>query len=162
MTAIVPKKIFDTDRFVSDVESLMKNKSLPAIAKDFERGVRTWDHKPSFKKAIRFGTTKIEGDVFPSGTHKQQYLWVHNGVHSRLIVPRNRTGLLHFREGYISATTPGSINSRGASRTGKWVHAKEVKKWPGIEPRNFSFYIAKIHRPRFIRDVRDLVRRAAN
>jgi len=162
---VIPKTtMFDTDYFVREMTRVARVKTVPGVTHDFKRGVDTWEHKPLFKNKIATTKSSLTIDVFPSGKNLKQYLYVHSGVYPRLITPKagNKTGLLHFRKGYISATKPGSMGSVKASRTGQWVQAAAVTRWPGIPPRRFSKLIAKKHKPIFVNDVGNSLSRATN
>jgi len=155
---VVPKKdVIDTRAVLKAIESTLKTKTGLKLQKDFKKTVRTWDNKPSFKKLFVKTPNQMIEKVFPTGPNKDQYYYVHEGTEPRLIIPKPGNRVLKFQAGYISATRPGSISSKYASRHGNTVFVAEVRNHPGIKARKFSEVIVKKQRRPFEVDIQEAI-----
>lgn len=149
----IPKTQF-SEASVRNALSAPMNRAAKRVTTDFKNGVKTWDHRPSFRTVpTSLSGNRLSKLIKPDEPNLKQYLYVHNGVYPRMIYPR-RAKSLRFQPYYSPATHRGVIESRARKkRGGKYIYRKAVR-WPGIEPRAFSFFIAKKQRPMFVTDVR--------
>ena len=163
-TPIIPKKgkVFDIDAVLKEIEKTLRNVTGPKLQRDFNKTVRTWDHRPRFSKTFAKLPNQMVEKVFPTGLYKDQYYYVHEGTKARLIVPRIGNTVLKFQAGYISATRPGRIRSQFAFRHGNTVFATKVTRHKGITARKFSTAIAKKQQKPFELDIQAAINRATD
>ena len=152
----------DGKAILKEIEKTLKNITGPKLQRDFNKTVRTWDNKPRFIKTFAKLPNQMVERVFPTGSNRDQYYYVHEGTKPRLIVPRPGSRVLAFQPGYLSATKRGKIQSKHAFRFGPTVFATEVRRNPGIEPRKFSTTIAKKNQKPFEVDIQEAINRAVD
>lgn len=163
---ITPKrlKFIDLDKLDRELRGVLKSKISPMVIREFKKTIRGWKNKPLFRDRVIITANFIKVIVFPSGINRDQYIWVHDGVKARTIIPRadNVLGRLSFQTDYAASTRPGMVWSRSNTRSGPWVHPTFVN-WPGIEPRHFSKEIARDPNilKEFRREVENAIRRAS-
>jgi hypothetical protein len=162
-TPIVPKgKVIDASVVLREIERTLRSVTGPKLQRDFKKTVRTWDNRPRFSKTFVKLPNRMVEKVFPTGVHKDQYYYVHEGTKARLIVPKIGNAVLKFQAGYISATRPGRIRSQHAFRHGNTVFATEVRRHPGITARKFSTVIARKQQKPFEIDIQEAINRAVD
>jgi hypothetical protein len=126
--------------------------------KEFQKPVRTWKTKPSFKtRILGAGTNAVFLDVFPEGEGALNFNRLDFGVPPHLIHARFAKAL-SFRKKYRSATLPGRLSSRTASSSGPRIFAKSVLH-PGVEARLFSKQVYGIVNPEYRRRMKNIVER---
>jgi len=168
---VIPKgKVVDEKAVMRAIERTLKNKTGLKLQTDFKKTVRTWDHKPSFRKVFVKTPNQMIEKVYPTGnarvpsgaTVKDIYYYVHEGTKPRVIIPKPGNKVLKFQTGYIPATSPGRISSRYAYRHGNTVFrpAAGVLKSHSIEPRKFSEKIAKVQQRPFEVDIQEAINSA--
>jgi len=162
-TPIVPKgKIIDEKAIMDEIEKTLRNVTGKKLQIDFKKTVRTWNNKPSFKKVFAKLPNQMVEKVFPTGSNRDQYYYVHEGTRARLIVPRPGNRALKFQAGYIAATKKGGVSSKHASRHGDTVFATKVTRYKGIEARKFSAAIAKKNQRQFEADIQEAINRVVD
>ncbi len=115
-----------------------------AIKQEYEKTVRTWQHKPKFEQQISLA--KGEAAVLV-GTDDKVFGYVDLGTRPHIIVPK-RAGLLRFQSGYKAKTAPGVIGSSAGGKFGSVVYSRIVHH-PGTVARNFSKIIQNADKSHF-------------
>ena len=163
MTPIVPKnKVIDGKAVLREIEKTLRNITGPKLQTDFKKTTRTWKNKPVFTKTFAKLPNQMVERVFPTGSNRDQYYYVHEGTKARLIVPRPGNKALKFQRGYLSATRKGHIGSKHAFRFGATEFATKIMNHPGIEARKFSTAIAKKNQKPFEIDIQEAISRAVD
>lgn len=139
-------------------------KELKDLGKDTEKELAkptaNWNSPPSFKTDIGGNTNQLVMTVGPVGAQAAKYTRIDFGTPARVIYPRKPGGVLKYQRGYMASTVPGTLRSRTARRSGKFVYKKYVH-YPGIQARYFSKQVYKKMRPEFRRRMENLVKREA-
>ena len=104
------------------------------VEQDFQRVVRTWDHKVQIHKEIDTQGDRMEMMV---GTDDKIFGWLDRGTKAH--GPKNAR-VLAFRPRSSPKTTPGSIFSGAGGPKGPMIFRPWVK---GIKPRRFTQVIQK-------------------
>ena len=151
----MPQNPFNEVEYRRSFNNVLR-KASKRVVSDFKKGVKSWDHKPAFRIRVTSNGNQLSRLIYPASPNLNQYLYVHNGVSGRMIYPR-KAKALRFKPYYVPASRRGSIWSRyRPKRGGKDVFSKG-HWWPGIESRDFSFYIVLRETPRFLQDIKDAI-----
>ena len=138
--AILPKKanLIDQPKLRKELRGALKGTGK-LILSDFKKTTRTWNNKPTFqKKGPLRGKGELAVEVF---TENKVYAFVTRGTRAHIIRPA-RASSLRFHSGFSPKTRVRVIGSRGGSRSGSTVFAKQVSH-PGSKARDFDKEIAK-------------------
>lgn len=127
------------------------------ILKDYQAGVKDWDHKVVFESevVISGGGVGIVVD-----TDDQIYTYVHDGTKPHVIKPKKPGGKLRFQGTYTAKTVPGVIQSRPGGASGEVLYSATVNH-PGTKARNFSKPILKKWKPFLGRQLQRALNEAA-
>ena len=157
----VPKEKFADKHWVNTIADVMKTKTAPDLRREFLKTVFGWsaEKKPHFTRQLKRTSHSISMSVFDR-EEGDIYSLVNAGSPAHTITPKSPRGFLRFKPGYRSATTAGSIQSRRAYRSGKFVGAKIVHH-PGFEARKFDELIAEDCRVTFEGDMQKAFDKAA-
>ena len=157
----VPKEKFADKHWVNTIADVMKTKTAPDLRREFLKTVFGWsaEKKPHFTRQLKRTSHSISMSVFDR-EEGDIYTLVNAGSPAHIITPKKARGFLRFRTGYRSATTPGSIQSRRAYRSGQFVGARVVHH-PGFEARKFDELIAEDYYQTFVNDMQEAFERAA-
>ena len=159
---ITPKRNFDFAFFEQEFRSELQSFGKNPIKTTLVGTTKGWKHRPDFVTQAVITPDTIGIRAFATGTNKDQYNLVVAGAKAHIITPRNSQGTLVFRTGYIPATRPGSLSSRGPRIAGR-RQPKFVKvvRHPGFTGRDFYNLTAITHRDEFVRRSENALRRAA-
>jgi len=159
----LPKNLLKDVNVASSIGKMQRDKSIPEVLRLFKGTVEGWENKPSFTYEHSTSTSMIRSYIHPrgGGHDANVYNMVTLGTPPHIITPKRRP-MLRFREGYIAATTPGSLMSGKNKRTGKYVGRFKVNH-PGIkDPREFDKLISEKYQPIFEQDMGEAVARAVS
>lgn len=124
--------------------------------KDFDKTVKTWNHKPTFAGGVTVKGQQIAVEI---KTDDEVYGYVTEGTKKHIIRPV-RAKRLRFQKNYKAKTTPRVIGSKAGGPSGKEVFAKVVHH-PGTKARKFHETIAKKWKPEFSKRMQAALNRAA-
>lgn len=123
-------------------------KILTEIKNDFQRTVKTWDHKPKFEKNIGFSTAALKLEVF---TDDENYARVSDGTDSKPRVARGAGIAIDGKPKalkilpYSEKTTPGEIDAGpGGFEEGPIIFRKYALDAGKIRARKFDELIFEI------------------
>lgn len=154
---ILPKvaKLIDQNRLQRELRNAL-NHIASIVKDDFEKTVKTWEHKPTFRKeGPRLTGDGLEVSV---STNQEAYTYVTRGTRPHLIRPR-RARRLRFQTGFKAKTRPRVISSRAGGASGSVAFARAVQH-PGTEARDFDIEIARRRQKNHENLVRLAVRRS--
>jgi hypothetical protein len=137
---ILPKvaKLIDQARLQRELRDALDHTGN-IIKDDFEKTVKTWEHKPPFRKeGPRLTGSGLEVTV---STNQEVYTYVTRGTRPHLIRPR-RARKLRFQTGFKAKTRPRIISSRAGGASGPIAFARAVQH-PGTQARDFDIEIAR-------------------
>ncbi len=148
--AILPKagKLVDDKKLGREIRNALDH-TANIIRDDFKKTIKTWNHKPTFNKSVKFRKAEVS-------TTDEIYGFVVRGTRAHPITPK-AGGLLRFRSGFKAKSRPRIISSRPGGSSGPFVTAKRVSH-PGTKPRDFDKEIAKRRK----KNLNNLVRLAIN
>src|SRR3990172_9019509 len=113
---ILPKvaKLIDQARLQRELRDALDH-TANIVRDDFQKTVKTWEHKPSFRKeGPRLTGTGLEVSV---STNQEIYTYVTRGTRPHLIRTR-RARRLRFQTGFKAKTRPRGISSRAGGASG--------------------------------------------
>lgn len=153
-------ELFDSQRFVREIDVYMRNHAIPDIRFLFNSTTQGWKTRPRFFGKTNYTRYRMEATVY---TTNKNYVRLNAGALPHIIRPRkrNRGGFLSFRTGYLSSTSPRSLTSRAYQRSGEYVSAQTVQH-PGFDAREFDETVAEAYRPSFEENVQNAIDRAAS
>lgn len=138
-----------------------------AIRKEFQKTVKTWEHKPDFSLEGVDQNISLRDPVFygvPSvevSTDDEIYKWVSEGTREHDIPLVLGGPRLFFAGEFEPKTQPGVIDSF-AGYQGERNTVRDTVHHPGIEePRDFEGAIQEIIEPVFLGEMQEAMRRAA-
>jgi hypothetical protein len=137
---ILPKvaKLIDQGRLQRELRDALDHTGN-IIRDDFQKTVKTWEHKPSFRKdGPRQTGAGLEVSV---STLHEIYTYVTRGTRAHPI-PRTGRTFLRFQRGYRAKTRSRVIGSRAGGGFGPIVVARAVQH-PGTQARDFDIEIAR-------------------
>lgn len=155
----LPKKKIAGKGWLNELAKVQRNTSVPRLRRLFQQTVYGWSTKPSFGWAQVRTADEISITMYPQGPGADIWEMLNEGTRAHPITPTNKR-FLQFRPGYRAATSPGSIQSRRAYRSGKPVYARRVIH-PGIEPRRFTESISEAYNNPFMREMQDALNNVA-
>lgn len=144
MKVIVPKKLFQGDRYKSIVEQEL-DKEAVRTKDELDRSAHNWKHKPTF--AIH--SSPVQRII---ATDDEIYGFVNDGTRPHMILPR-RARRLRFLTPYVAKTTPGVIGRFGGGHGNKVVFARAVRH-PGFQARKFTKVAAREAQKRLALELR--------
>lgn len=143
MKAIFEALPLDHKDFLNAVDTLLKD-AAKSGKKGYEATTRGWDHKIVFDIIGPFtegNDRKVVVGPKVGAPHSDIFEWVDLGTKPYDISSKG-SWPMRWREPFVPKTSPGRLGSGPGLRTGPiWRRAHHVKH-PGIEPRNFSYWIA--------------------
>lgn len=159
---ITPKRNFDFAFFEQEFRTELQDFGKNPIKTTLQGTTKGWKHRPDFGTQAVITPDTIGVRAFASGANKDQYNLVVAGSKAHIITPKSSQGTLVFRTGYIPATRPGSLQSRGPRIAGR-RQPKFVKvvRHPGFTGRDFYALTAETHKADFVRRSENALRRAA-
>lgn len=110
---------------------------IAQVNRKYDRTVKTWDHKPTFKTEFQDTPNQLSGAVI---VQDKIFEFVSEGTPPHDIVPV-RAKALAFPRMFTPKTMPGVIDARPGATGGDTVFAKIVHH-PGTKPRHFDDVIA--------------------
>ncbi|HLE04997.1 MAG TPA: hypothetical protein VI729_10365 [Anaerolineales bacterium] len=137
---ILPKvaRLIDLARLQRELRDALDH-TANIVRDDFQKTVKTWEHKPSFRKeGPRLTGTGLEVSV---STNQEIYTYVTRGTRPHLIRTR-RARRLRFQTGFKAKTRPRVISSRAGGASGPVAFARAVQH-PGTQARDFDIEIAR-------------------
>lgn len=155
----LPKTKWANKGWQEEISKLQRQTSIPRLRKLFQQTVYGWSTKPTFGWTQRRTADEISITMYPQGERADVWEMLNEGTPAHSITPRR--GFLQFRPGYRAATTPGSIQSRRAYRSGKPVYARRVAH-PGIEARRFTESIAEAYNNPFMNEMQSAINNVAS
>lgn len=156
VTVTLPGKTFANKKWFDEMAKDQRNTTVPQLRKLFDKTVFGWSakNKPTFGWNQTRSADEMTITMYPQGNPD---IWnLVNAGSPPHPIPARPGGLLRFRPGYLAATTPGSIQSRRAYRSGQYVVSKLVHH-PGFPPRDFVKLIAEEYRARFTDDMQNAI-----
>lgn len=147
----LPKKKFGNKGWHDEIAKVQRQTSVPRLRRLFQQTVFGWSTKPSFGWSQSRNADSVTISMYPTGPGSDIWELVNAGAKPHTITPR-KNRFLSFRPGYRSATTVGSLQSRRAYRSGKYISRMKVDH-PGFEGRNFTDLIAKEYENPFVREM---------
>lgn len=155
----LPKTKFANKKWLDEIARVQRQTSVPRLKKLFVQTTFGWSKKPEFGWVQRRSSDEMSITMYPQGQHADIWELVNAGSPSHAIYPK-KGGFLRFRPGYRAATRPGSLQSRRAYRSGKFVGAGKVNH-PGFEARKFTELIAEEYTNPFVSDMQDALNKTA-
>lgn len=156
--AIKPAHAFKSSIFreeiARDAEAIRK-----AMLEDFERTVKTWEHKVKFKSGVESGAS-VGGVRIEVFTTDKVYGYVDEGTKPHAIRPKRKGYPLRFEVGGKPKTEPNVILSTNGERGSATVWAQMVHH-PGTKAREFTKTIAKSYSKEFRQRMQNALDRAA-
>lgn len=129
---------------------------MVSMLKDYEKTVRTWDHKVDFKGVVNDKPAEISVSV---STQDKIYGYVDKGTKPHIIRAK-RSPRLFFKSKYKSKTTPHVIGSHRGGASGDTVVAKAVHH-PGTDAREFTHDLQAKYQPKLKREMEKAIAKAA-
>ena len=164
--AFYPKTLFKDKTVVDSIALVMRRKSAIEVKSMFRRSTYGWkaENKPVWGQKLTKRASYMSMKIKTTSNY-DVYSMVNYGTRPHEITPKG-SGLLSFKWGgkgsYLASTTPGSIMSKRAYKTGPVRTFLKVDH-PGIkDPRRFDETIKEQYEPTFIKDMRDAVQAAAS
>lgn len=151
----LPKGKFATKGWLNEIAGVQRQTSVPRLRKLFQKTVFGWSTKPTFGWAQTRSADTMTITMYPQGAGADIWELVNEGSPAHVIRPSGRR-FLSFRPGYRSATTVGSIQSRRAYRSGKYISAAKVNH-PGFEGRKFTELIAEQYNNPFMNEMQSAI-----
>lgn len=145
----LPKKRFSDKKWADGIASALKKKTAPRLKALFRQSTYGWSNHPSFRQKLTRTADYISMEVY---TNDINYALVNAGSPPHHILPR-KSGFMRFKPGYRAATTPGSLQSRRAYRSGKFISPVWSVSHPGFAPRKFDELVAKEYSRDFAKDI---------
>jgi len=152
--------VFQKKKWLDEIARTQRQTSVPRLKKLFQKTVFGWGKKPDFGWAQMRSHDAISITMYPVGQHADLWELINAGSPAHIIVPKSNRGFLRFRPGYRAATTPGTLQSRRAYRSGQFVGARIVHH-PGFEARKFTELIAEEYQNPYLNEMQDAINRAA-
>lgn len=153
----VPKKLMADIRFRDKIEDVMRHKTAHDVEEEFWAVTSKWQDDPELDTKIISNSSRIatEVTIYGNSMPSRIFRMVNLGTPPHPIKAKNMP-YLSFQEGYVPATTPGSLISGRKRRFGKYRHPAAVKH-PGMEARKFDELIAKKYKPVFEKDMQEAI-----
>ena len=161
ITVSLPKKQFAAKKWLDKIASAQKRESVKHLRKLFNQTVFGWSDKPSMGWSQTKTADEITLKIYATGSKSDIWNLLNAGSPAHTIRPRKVGGFLRFRPGYRAATTPGSLQSRRAYRSGPVLSPVWEVKHPGFEARRFTELIAEQFAVQFGSDIQKAVTEAA-
>jgi len=148
------------------IDAAIDKQVKPALIKSHEMVVADWKHKPGFasKKHIQFDSIAIS--VYPTGKHKDIWIFVDQGTKAHKIAAKNAPNLVFPWGGpgsYVSKTLAKparTVRGGGYVKNPTMQFRKQVQH-PGIQAREFTKEIAEDINPDFKKFIENTFRQIA-
>ena len=157
----LPKKQFSTKKWMDKIASAQKQKGVQQLRKLFNQTVFGWSEKPRMGWAQIKTSDSITLKIYANGSKSDIWNLLNAGSPAHTITPKRVGGFLRFRPGYRAATSPGSIQSRRAYRSGPVLAPVWKVSHPGFEARRFTELIAEAYATEFGMEMQKAVTEAA-
>jgi len=143
MKAIFEALPLDPKDFLAEADALLKE-AAKSGKQGYEATTRGWDHKIAFDIIGPFtegNDRKVVVGPKVGAPNSEIFEWMDLGTKPYDISSKGAKPM-RWHEPFIPKTSPGRLGSGPGLRTGPiWRRAHHVSH-PGIEPRNFSYWIA--------------------
>lgn len=156
-----PSNVFQKKRWLEEIARVQRQTSVPRLRKLFQQTVYGWSEKPSFGWTQTRTSDTLAITMYPQGPRADVWELLNAGSPAHTILPKNRGGFLIYRPGYRAATTPGSLQSRRAYRSGPFVSARVVHH-PGFQAREFTTLIAQEYENPYMNEMQEAINRVAD
>lgn len=156
----LPKTKFATKKWLDGVASAQRTSTVPALRALFRKTVFGWKEKPDFGWSQTKSQDEIGITMYPRGPGADIWAMLNQGIPPHQIYPRKQGGMLRFQPGYRASTTPGSIMSKRAYRSGKPISVPHVNH-PGVQARSFTQAIVFEYAMNFTKDMQKAINQAA-
>lgn len=139
----IPKKKFSDKKWITELARTQRLESVPVLRQMFKLTVFGWSTKPTFSYKQNISSNKVSISMYPTGNRAEiwQLLSAGSPRHDIPLSPKVK-GFLKYKPGYRASTTPGTLLSRRAYRSGKETFRKQVSH-PGFKARDFEKTIAR-------------------
>jgi hypothetical protein len=155
ITVTTPERKFGNKGWLDEIARTQRQTAVPRLKKLFQKTVFGWSEKPDFGWVQQRTADTISITMYPQGQAANIWNLVNAGS-PRHRIPKSGTTFMKFRPGYRAATTPGSLMSRRAYRSGKY-ETHFVVSHPGFEPRDFISQIASEYENPFMGDMQEAI-----
>jgi hypothetical protein len=155
----VPEAKFVGKRWLDEIAMKQRQQVVPKLKHLFEQTVFGWSVKPSFGWAQTRTSDEISVMMYPEGAAADTWALVSSGAPPHVITPKGFYPL-RFRPGYRAATTPGSLKSRRAYRSGQYI-TPVIVNHPGFVAREFPKLIADEFEETYAGEMQDAINIAA-
>lgn len=159
VTVTLPSTKFAGKGWATEIARTQRQTSVPRLRRLFQQTVFGWSNKPSFGWAQQRSADQMSITMYPQGAGTDIWILVNAGAKPHTILPTSRSFLI-FRPGYRASTTPGTLQSRRAYRSGRYIRARKVNH-PGFEAREFTKTIAEEYHNPFMNEMQDALNRVA-
>ena len=129
----------DTKAFEKALKKML-DQEAESIRESYENTVKTWRHKPDFKKYVRVTQQQVYLSVT---TQDKIYRYIEFGTRVRRAI---------MSKNWVSKTRPNRLTPGGGA--GHVVFISKKVKRPGIKARNYSKLIWKNRKARFTKAMR--------
>lgn len=150
-----PKQKFGNKGWLDEIARTQRQTAVPRLKKLFQQTVFGWTNKPDFGWVQHRTADSISITMYPQGQYADKWELVNAGA-PRHRIPKSGFTFMKFRPGYRAATTPGSLMSRRAYRSGKY-QTHYVVNHPGFEARDFISQIAEEYNNPFMGDMQEAI-----
>lgn len=155
ITVTLPERRFGNKGWLNDIAKTQRQTTVPRLKKLFQKTVFGWSNKPDFGWSQQRTADTISITMYPTGQYADKWNLVNAGS-PRHRIPKSGTTYMRFRPGYRAATTPGSLVSRRAYRSGKYETHFVIADHPGFEARDFISQIAEEYNNPFMGEMQEV------
>ena len=150
-----PERKFGNKGWLDAIARDQRQTTVPRLKKLFQKTVYGWSNKPEFGWVQRRTADSISITMYPQGQYADKWELVNAGS-PRHRIPKSGFTFMRFRPGYRAATTPGSLMSRRAYRSGKY-ETHFVVNHPGFDARDFIGQIAEEYNNPFMGEMQEAI-----
>ena len=150
-----PERKFGNKGWLDSIARDQRQTTVPRLKKLFQQTVYGWSNKPEFGWVQRRTSDTISITMYPQGQYADKWELVNAGS-PRHRIPKSGFTYMRFRPGYRAATTPGSLMSRRAYRSGKY-ETHFVVNHPGFAPRDFIGQISEEYNNPFMVEMQEAI-----
>jgi hypothetical protein len=150
-----PTRKFGNKGWLDEIAREQRQGTARRLKELFRRTVYGWSNQPDFGWSQQRTSDTISITMYPQGQYADKWELVNAGA-PRHRIPRSGTTYMRFRPGYRAATTPGSLMSRRAYRSGKY-ETHFVVNHPGFEARDFLGQIVEEYENSFVGEMQGAI-----
>lgn len=159
VTVTLSGKKYSTRKWLDKIATTQRTFSIPKLRKLFNETTFGWKTKPRMGWSQTKTYDEISIKVYPVGEGSDTWNLLNEGSPAHRIVAKRK--YMSFRPGYKSSTTPGTLRSKRAYRSGPYYKAGVIEGHPGFKARKFTELIAEKFADEFGEDMHKAINEVA-